>query len=253
MLAFPGYERYNNNMPCLLRKMRWTLCVYFGIGCVLCFLCSCTEKLIAPSRPLHEERFDILTEKLKEQKEDIRHLTKLVQDLKRKPPVREKANSPKPIPIVKLQKPTKPEEELVDPTNSDVIADSSHAHLHTYFQALNLMKQRKYDDAIRHLEGFLRSHPEHIYADRVQFSLLEAHFLNKEFGLAVLDATLLETRYPHSLRQADGYYKKALSHLELGYKKLAKETLEKLLLEFPKSRLVEAASLKLTEFNHQNS
>lgn len=130
---------------------------------------------------------------------------------------------------------------------AETVADSRHEGLHGYREALALLKERKFDEGVEDLRRFLKDYPDHVYADRAQFLIAEAHYSNKEYGLVVVAAKLLETKYPYSFRLPEVLYYRAMALLMMGQRPQATDALKDLVKRFPRETAAENASRKLAE------
>ena len=75
--------------------------------------------------------------------------------------------------------------------------------------------------------------------------ILDAHFKNQDYALALSDSILFENRFVDSSKYPDVLFQRALSFLSLGRKKEAKNTLEILVKLFPEKEIIGEAQGKL--------
>ncbi len=132
---------------------------------------------------------------------------------------------------------------------TETVVDSRHEGLHLYRQALQLAKDRKFDEAIEKFRRFLQENPSHVYSDRAQYQIAEAHYGNKEYGLVIVAARLLETKYPYSFRIPEACYYRAMALLNMGQRPQATEALREIMKRFPHETVAEHASRKLAELS----
>jgi TolA-binding protein len=152
------------------------------------------------------------------------------------------------LPIQKLT----PEGEVAESEGeetAETVVDSRHEGLHLYGQGLQFLRDRKFDEAIERFRRFLKENPDHVYADRAQYLIAEAHYGNKEYGLVIVASQLLETKYPYSFRLPEAGYYRAMALLNMGQRPQAAETLKEILKRFPKEPIAETASRKLAELS----
>lgn len=142
--------------------------------------------------------------------------------------------------------PAEPDDEREEDA---VVADSRHEGMHWYYRGVEALKQGDYDQAVNFLRTFLKDNADHVYADRAEFLISRAHFLNREYGLVIVGTNLLEKRYPNSLKLPDAVYQKSLSYLGLGQREEAKRSLKDLIVRFPKDPVADMASRKLAELS----
>lgn len=126
--------------------------------------------------------------------------------------------------------------------DGESIADSTHETMHLYYRGLQQLQEGQYEDAQASFREFLKLSPNHVYADRAQYLVAEAHFKSHELGLVVIATNVLESRYPHSFRVPDALYKRALALDGMGQPDQARATLRDLLKRFPKDPTADGAS-----------
>ena len=140
--------------------------------------------------------------------------------------------------------------ETIVPSEADAgatVADSTHETMQLYYRGLQLLDEKRYDDSLKNLRAFLKLSPEHVYADRAEYLIAQDHFMNKEYGLVVVETNLLESRYPYSVRLPEALYKRAMAYEGMGQQEQARQTLHDFLSRFPKDPLAVEASRRLGE------
>lgn len=157
-------------------------------------------------------------------------------------------NQPKKTIEVRDTEPSKASETINLP-QSEVVADSRHEGMHLYYEGLEKIRSQEFESAITALRKFRAQYPDHVYADRAEFLMTKAHFLNREYGLVIVSANLLESKFPLSFRVPDAIYHKALAYLGLGQKSVAKATLLKLVRGYPTHSLNPIASRELAQLS----
>ena len=101
-----------------------------------------------------------------------------------------------------------------------------------------MLQNNKYDASIKIFEDFLAEHPDHVYADRAQFSIAKAHYLHHEYAFCVMATNYLESRYSYSLKLPEALYLRILSYEKMGQKRSAKQTWQKMLSVYPHNPLL---------------
>jgi len=129
------------------------------------------------------------------------------------------------------------------------LVDSTYESIHWYYEGLRMRENRQYDKAVKAFTRFLSENPDHVYADRAQFMIFDAHFKNQDYALALADSSLFENRFVDSSKYPEVLYQRALSFLSLGRKKEAKNTLETLVKLFPGKEITGEAQGKLLSLN----
>ncbi len=79
-----------------------------------------------------------------------------------------------------------------------------------YDQALELLKQGRYDDAAAAFQAFLKKYAGSSYADNAQYWLGEVYYVTRQFPLALAEFSKVIDGYPDSPKVAD-------ARLKLGY------------------------------------
>jgi len=123
----------------------------------------------------------------------------------------------------------------------DTVADSSFESMNGYYEAIRLRDEGNFDEAVEKLNRFILENPDHVYSDRAQFLILDTHFKNREYGLALVDSFLLENRYSESRKLPEALHKRALAYLNLGDKEKGTQTLKMLVESFPNSAVLPTA------------
>jgi len=129
----------------------------------------------------------------------------------------------------------------------NTVASSKHESMHAYFEGTRLVEDGKLDMALSSFRDFLKANPDHVYADRAQFQIADAHFRNKDYGLVVVATNLLESKYPYSFKIPEALFKRALSLAGLGQAEPARTALKDLMKRFPESPAAKLAVNKLVE------
>ena len=158
-----------------------------------------------------------------------------------------------PVKVSKIKKLYPPMEQKVKSPPSardlfmegETLADSSQSAMHSYFKGLQLMSDKKYDEALQSFRSFVMQNPKHVYADRAQYLIADAHFQTKDYNLVVVATNLLEARYPYSIKLPEALYKRGLSFLELSQTEQARITLRNLIQKFPNDPLTAPVQRKL--------
>ena len=102
-----------------------------------------------------------------------------------------------------------------------------------YQNAFNLLKQSRYERSIIAFRDFLASYPGSEYADKAQFWLGEAFYVNRLFEQALVEYNVLLQNYPDSRKLAQAQLKAGFCQLELGQIEPAKQQLEDLIQHYP--------------------
>ncbi len=102
-----------------------------------------------------------------------------------------------------------------------------------YQKAFDLLRELRYEQAIKAYRQFIRDYPDGRYAHIAQYWLSEASYAQRHFKQAIKDYQALITNYPNSPKLAEAMLKISYSYNALGQNKAAKEMAEKLLRVYP--------------------
>jgi len=125
---------------------------------------------------------------------------------------------------------------------------NSELELQAYDRAFNLLKNQKYALAIPSFQAFLQSFPNAKLADKAQYWLGEANYVQRKYSDALDEFTKFINTYPDSSKLPDAKYKIGMSQNALGDKKLAIETLEGVVSNYPKSSAARVAKKQLQDW-----
>ena len=118
---------------------------------------------------------------------------------------------------------TRPVSKPVDPIKEQ----------NAYQKAFDLLRELRYDQAIKAYRQFIIDYPNGRYAHIAQYWLSEASYAQRHFKQAITDYQNLVNNYPNSPKLAEALLKIGYSYNELGQNKEAQETIEKLLRLYP--------------------
>lgn len=188
---------------------------------------------VAVWQPARDE-WDVLRQENRDLKERVETLAASVEGLRAhldavEHPEKRREKIEKPAKSSKKAAPVSAREKSEGAT----VADSSHAGMHTYYEGLRLLEAGEFEKAIRSLRVFIENHPEHVYADRAQYLLVEANLRNKEFGLALMESKDFEARYPGSFRLPDILLQRAIAYENMGQREAAAAHLHRLVEQYP--------------------
>jgi len=116
-----------------------------------------------------------------------------------------------------------------------------------YLATFDLLKNGKYDDAIRGFRSMLEQWPQGRYADNAWYWMGEANYVKRDYTAAFSSFQSLVDRFPTSPKLADGLYKVGLCQIELKRTSEAKATLQRVTREFPTSNAANLSRQKLEQ------
>jgi len=117
--------------------------------------------------------------------------------------------------------------------------------MQAYDQAFNYLKTRKYALAIPSFQAFLESFPNAKYADKAQYWLGEANYIQRKYSDAIDEFSKFIKSYPKSSKLPDAKLKLGMAQKAVGDKKLAIEILQEVIDSYPKSTAARMAKKRL--------
>ena len=114
--------------------------------------------------------------------------------------------------------------------------------------AFDMIRNQKFADAKSALKNFIKKHNEDKLAGSAHYWLGEIYILKKEYREAALILAEGYQNFPLSFKAPDMLFKLSNSLIEIDKKKDACGTLEKLIKEFPKHKLIYNAKENLIAF-----
>lgn len=102
-----------------------------------------------------------------------------------------------------------------------------------YLKAFDLLRELRYEQAIKAYRQFIKEYPNGRYAHIAQYWLSEASYAQRDFKQAILDYNVLVKDYPNSPKLAEAMLKIGYSYNELGNNKAARDIIEKLIRVYP--------------------
>ena len=111
-----------------------------------------------------------------------------------------------------------------------------------YQQAFELLGQRRYKEAKRRFQAFLKNYPDGFYADNAQYWLAEASYVTRDFDTALAEFRKLLARYPDSPKVPGAMLKIGYIQYEKQQRGQARQTLETLIDRYPASSAARLAT-----------
>ena len=100
---------------------------------------------------------------------------------------------------------------------------------------VNAYNSRKYDEAQRSFNDFLKNYKDHSQAPEAQYYLAECYFQRNQFADAALAYDAVIKKYPSSSSAPGAYLKQGISFSKLNQSAAAKARLEELIKKYPNS------------------
>ncbi len=113
-----------------------------------------------------------------------------------------------------------------------------------YRRGLQLVRDRRFDEAWTELDAFFTAHPSHPYADNALYWCGEIHYLRHEYQRALEVFERLHKLYPTGNKAPDALYRMGQIHLRRGDRARARAYFEEVREQFPDTA---AARLALRE------
>ena len=114
-----------------------------------------------------------------------------------------------------------------------------------YDQALDLLKEGRYNDAAAAFQGFLKQYPSSSYADNAQYWLGEVYYVTRQFQPALAEFDKVLTAYSGSAKAADAKLKMGYIQYELKEWSKARELLNGVVKTYPGSTSARLAQERL--------
>ncbi|MFQ5660271.1 MAG: tol-pal system protein YbgF [Gammaproteobacteria bacterium] len=114
-----------------------------------------------------------------------------------------------------------------------------------YQQAFALLKQSRYEQAIKAFRGFLAVNPASDYSDNAQYWLGEAFYVLRQFEQAIAEYTNLVNNYPDSPKVTHALLKIGYSYYELGQIEESRRELQNLRQRYPGTTAARLAEERL--------
>jgi TolA-binding protein len=157
------------------------------------------------------------------------------------------------VPILETQPKISYERHVLVPEeDEETLIDSSHEILHSYFLGLQERNKGNFEKAVEFFTHFVTENPNHVYADRAQYLILDCYHLNQEFNQLILASFFLEKQFPESRKLPEAMYKRGLAYLNLGQGKMGEITLKTVAASFPQNPVSQLAQEKLGQIKTHN-
>ena len=102
-----------------------------------------------------------------------------------------------------------------------------------YQKAFDLLRELRYEQAIKAFRAFLKEYPNGRYGHIAQYWVGEANYAQRNFQAAIQDYKHLITVYTQSPKLAEAMLKIGYSYYEMGEKNAASSTLSELVQTYP--------------------
>jgi tol-pal system protein YbgF len=110
-----------------------------------------------------------------------------------------------------------------------------------YLQAFGDYASGRYQSAVHGFETFLQRFPNNSYASNAQFWLADCYFNQQQYSLAIPQFERVLNEYSGAPKNPEALYKIAIAHLQLGATDEARQAIETLNQNYPKSTATQKA------------
>lgn len=114
-----------------------------------------------------------------------------------------------------------------------------------YLAAFDLLKNGKYDDAVRGFRSMIEKWPQGRYADNAWYWMGEANYVKRDYKSALNSFQSLLQRFPTSPKAPDAMLKVGLTQIELKQDAEGRETLQRVTQSYPNSNAAKLAQQRL--------
>jgi tol-pal system protein YbgF len=116
-----------------------------------------------------------------------------------------------------------------------------------YLQTFDLLKNGRYDDAIRGFKSMIQKWPDGRYTDNAWYWMGEAFYVKREFPSAIQSFQTVPERFPTSPKAPDALLKLAAAQSESRQKDQARASLQRLVRDYPNSNAANLARQRLAQ------
>ena len=121
-----------------------------------------------------------------------------------------------------------------------------------YLATFDLLKNGKYDDAIRGFRSMLDKWPQGRYADNATYWMGEAFYVKRDYKSALTSFQAVLDKFGNSAKAPDAMLKVGLSQIELKQTDQATATLQKVIKTYPTANAANLAKQRLESLKSGN-
>lgn len=122
-----------------------------------------------------------------------------------------------------------------------------------YNEAFAKFESGKYAEAVRMLETFVKSYPNHVYSDNAVFWIGESYYRKRDFGRAAEQFERVGREFPAGNKVPDAILRSASCYLRLNQLLKAQKAFEKIIATYPQSVAAQKARASLAEISDTSS
>ena len=137
----------------------------------------------------------------------------------------------------------------VEPVKPSVVAVAGD-DVQTYSLAFELVKAKKFGQAVAAMRAFVETFPKSHYAPNAHYWLGELYLLQGKLAQSVAEFQTVISQYPTSSKVAGARLKLGFAYYDLGKTQEAREELSKIKRDFPNTALARLAEARLNDMNN---
>ena len=119
----------------------------------------------------------------------------------------------------------------------------------SYLAAYELIKNKRYDDAINAMQTFIQKYPQGGYTANAEYWLGELYMVKKDFAKSIEHFEVVLQKYPSSSKSAAAMLKAGYAYAASGHMNEAKNHLQQVVKTYPGTPTAQLANLKLESIN----
>jgi len=122
-----------------------------------------------------------------------------------------------------------------------------------YHHVFDLLKQRRYEDAVRGFEDLLARYPNGEFADNARYWLGETHYVRHDYAAALIQFWRVAVDYPLSPKVPAALLKISYIHYEKGDWQRARNKLQDIIEKFPDTAEAQRAQDRLERMTRERA
>ncbi|HAT1657978.1 TPA: tol-pal system protein YbgF [Legionella pneumophila] len=119
----------------------------------------------------------------------------------------------------------------------------------SYLAAYELVKNKRYDEAIKSMQTFVQKYPRGGYTANAEYWLGELYLVKKDYPKAIEHFEIVLQQYPSSSKAAASLLKSGYAYAEKGDTQEAKKRFQQVVKTYPDTPTAQLASSKLEAIN----
>jgi tol-pal system protein YbgF len=155
--------------------------------------------------------------------------------------------SPSPSPSPGEKAPGQMKKETAPAEQTAPAESASEERVKAYDEAYQAFKDKKYKEARRKFESFIKNYPKNDLTDNAQFWIGETYYAEKDYEGAILAYETLLKKYPGSAKTSAAMLKQGLAFTDIGDAKTGTIILRRLIEKFPDSKEAAVARKKIAQ------